>query len=118
VDSYGLSVTTLEEVFLRVSESAAAASAAAAAVAASAAPIAAGSAPATEALEEQQWEQRHKEPEVANGTADGTAAADVDRSEFVVVNLPRRYYLKVTAGIYRAGTAAPAGHTCLRCCPQ
>ena len=119
VDSYGLSVTTLEEVFLRVSESAAAASAASAAAAVAAAAAAAAAAvaapgpvgPATATLGEQRGQ--HKEAEVANGsadgTADGTAAAEVDRSEFVLVNLPRRCYLKVTPGGCSAGTAAPAG---------
>ena len=77
--SYGLSETTLEEVFLRVSQQAVSA-----------------------AAEEQQAATQHK-PEgkaVAGGArADAEAEAGLlqgdDRSEFVVVNLPRRYYLKV-----------------------
>ncbi len=78
VGAYGLSETTLEEVFLRVSESAAAEGAAASGSKQHAAGAAAGGAGAADAA-----------PAVA-------AAAGGARSEFVVVNLPRSAYLKVS----------------------
>lgn len=134
--SYGLSVTTLEEVFLRVSEDAAAASAASAASAAATAAAASPGGTATAGPggsvarrgvpgERQQGRKATAaagDDGTSNGTVDGTAygtaAAEVDRSEFVVVNLPRRCYLKVRAGSSRQFRAAYLAPACAAAMPQ
>ena len=80
--SYGLSVTTLEEVFLRVSESAALAAAAAnGSMAGEDGEAAAGHGKMAAALQA--------------GAGAGEAPAE-EQSEFVVVNLPRHAYLRVS----------------------
>lgn len=77
VAAYGLSETTLEEVFLRVSESAAAP----------------GGTPNGAAAGTSSGEKQRSAGAWGGAAADGAGGS---RSEFVVVNLPRSAYVKVS----------------------
>lgn len=96
VASFGLSVTTLEEVFLRVSESAGVDCGEADPAEDRAATGSAGGGRAAQQPSGKQVAVGLPPAGAGAAPADlGDAELDVDRSEFVVVNVPHRCYLRV-----------------------